>query len=256
MQSWIISANGKIYDHEASFAKNEHIDWRQRGNFQIGDTVYIYCTRPIQKIMYKTVVKKVSMNFSECTDDKEFWKDLGEYEKSKSGKYMRLDLVDQTDKEELSFNSLKAQGLKGVIQGPRKVDANLLEYIEKYFLENAESLFPDSVPEKTYEGAVKTVKVNRYERNSIARQKCIEYHGNECSICGLSFEDKYGELGEGYIQVHHIIPISEIGEEYQVDYKNDLIPVCPNCHAMLHRKLNGKTVSIDELKSIVKEHSK
>lgn len=256
MESWIIPANENNYDCEASFAKNDYIDWRQNGNFNIGDIVYIYSTKPFQKIRYKTVVKKVSMDFSECTDDSEFWKDIGEYEKSKSKKFMRLYLIDQSNREELFLNSLHAQGLNGFIQGPRKVDDNLKGYIEKYFNDGAESLFPDSVPEKTYEGAVKTVKVNRYERNPVARQKCIEYHGNECSICGLSFEDKYGELGEGYIQVHHIIPISEIGEEYQVDYKKDLIPVCPNCHAMLHRKLNGKTVSIDELKSIVKEHSK
>ena len=64
----------------------------------------------------------------------------------------------------------------------------------------------------------------------------------------------YGELGKDFIHVHHIVPLNTIGEEYKVDYKNDLIPVCPNCHAMLHRKLNNKYYSIEELKSIVKRN--
>ena len=64
----------------------------------------------------------------------------------------------------------------------------------------------------------------------------------------------YGELGKGYIHVHHIVPLSEIGEGYEVDPINDLIPVCPNCHNMLHKKINGKFVSIDELKEIIESH--
>ena len=63
----------------------------------------------------------------------------------------------------------------------------------------------------------------------------------------------YGEVGKGFIHVHHIKPISEIDKEYVVDYKKDLIPVCPNCHAMLHRKINGRNLSVDELKKLIKK---
>ena len=87
-----------------------------------------------------------------------------------------------------------------------------------------------------YEGSVTTVKVNRYERNQEARRKCIKIHGCQCKICGFSFEKIYGETGKGLIHVHHIVPISSVKEEYQIDYEKDLIPVCPNCHAMIHRK--------------------
>ena len=49
-------------------------------------------------------------------------------------------------------------------------------------------------------------------------------------------------------EVHHIKPLSEINEEYEVDPINDLIPVCPNCHAMLHRQQNGIPMTVERLK--------
>ena len=49
------------------------------------------------------------------------------------------------------------------------------------------------------------------------------------------FARVFGALGEGFIHVHHIVPIGKIGKEYKIDPIADLIPVCPNCHAMIHR---------------------
>ena len=100
-----------------------------------------------------------------------------------------------------------------------------------------------------YEGSVTTVKVNKYERNQEARRKCIEIHGCQCKICGFNFEKTYGEAGKGLIHVHHVVPISSIKEEYQIDYEKDLIPVCPNCHAMIHRKKDPYTC--EEIKKML-----
>lgn len=102
--------------------------------------------------------------------------------------------------------------------------------------------------ESIYEGHKLTVQVNKYERNPTARRKCIEYHGCRCCICGMDFEDVYGLVGREFIHVHHKKPLYTIRKDYRVDYKNDLIPVCPNCHAMLHRKENGKYLSARELR--------
>ena len=88
--------------------------------------------------------------------------------------------------------------------------------------------------------------VNSYERNPKARAKCIENYGCKCQCCGLDFEDRYGEIGKGFIHVHHLKLISEIGNKYEVDPIKDLIPLCPNCHAMIHKK--NPPFSIDELK--------
>ncbi|NQY26694.1 MAG: HNH endonuclease [Piscirickettsiaceae bacterium] len=97
--------------------------------------------------------------------------------------------------------------------------------------------------------------VNKYERSSIARAKCIETNGYNCKICNFNFSKVYGEIGEGFIHIHHIIPLHTIEESYKIDYANDLIPVCPSCHAMLHKKLNGKYYSIEELRKTIYKQS-
>ena len=102
---------------------------------------------------------------------------------------------------------------------------------------------------KYAEGKTRVVLVNNYERNQIARKKCIDHFGLNCQCCGFSFKQKYGELGCDFIHVHHLIDISTIGNEYSVDPINDLIPVCPNCHSMLHKR--KPAYSIDELKQLI-----
>lgn len=100
------------------------------------------------------------------------------------------------------------------------------------------------------EGAVCRVTVNAYERNSVARRQCIEVHGTNCCICGFNFGAVYGAQAEGYIHVHHLRPLSELGEAYVVNPVADLRPVCPNCHAVLH--LGGGCRSIEEVRQLLK----
>lgn len=107
--------------------------------------------------------------------------------------------------------------------------------------------------EKYIEGATKQIRVNVYERNLVARNKCLDHYGYNCSACGFSFEKFYGEIGKEYIHVHHIKPLSEIGEEYEVDPIQDLKPVCPNCHAMIHRK--NPAYTIEELRLIINRNN-
>jgi 5-methylcytosine-specific restriction enzyme A len=96
---------------------------------------------------------------------------------------------------------------------------------------------PDELPDVTRfaEGAVRSVYVDRYERNAKARRACIEHYGSTCVVCGFDFEGAYGERGAGFIEVHHLKPLAEVREEYEVDPIRDLRPVCCNCHAMIHR---------------------
>jgi len=116
------------------------------------------------------------------------------------------------------------------------------------------TVYPDEVDEniKYAEGKTKTVLVNNYERNQVARQKCIEHYGFICQICKFDFEKVYGDIGKDFIHVHHIVDISTIGNEYSVDPLKDLIPVCPNCHSMLHKKKPAYLT--DELKKIIKKY--
>jgi len=115
----------------------------------------------------------------------------------------------------------------------------ILWSLEASTLERPEPLIqsPEQVTRGVYrEGSVRQVLVNAYERDRSARQACIDSHGLACSLCGLLFEDRYGPLGAGFIHVHHIVPLSELGPDYELDPIQDLRPVCPNCHAMLHRR--------------------
>lgn len=112
--------------------------------------------------------------------------------------------------------------------------------------------FPEEVQQtedEIFEGAVRRVTVNAYERNPEARRKCIEYYGVTCQICGFDFEKTYGKAGKDFIHVHHLKQISEIGEAYQINPIQDLRPVCPNCHAIIHKRKPPYT--IDEVKSFL-----
>lgn len=99
------------------------------------------------------------------------------------------------------------------------------------------------------EGSVKTVQSKRYERNPINRELCLLEKGYTCSICGFNFETTYGNLGKDFIHVHHTMPVHMMGENYIVNPSEELFPVCPNCHAMLHRK--DPPYTIEELKKLV-----
>ena len=96
---------------------------------------------------------------------------------------------------------------------------------------------PEQVTRGEYrEGAVLQVLVNAYERDRAARQACINHYGLACVVCGLQLNVRYGALGAGFIHVHHVVPLSKLGPDYKLDPVRDLRPVCPNCHAMLHRQ--------------------
>lgn len=99
------------------------------------------------------------------------------------------------------------------------------------------------------EGAVVQRSVNVYERSSLARLKCIARYGTKCHICGFSFGVKYGKTFDGFILVHHLHPLGEIGEKHAVDPIKDLRPVCANCHIILHTRTPA--YSIDELESFL-----
>ena len=133
-----------------------------------------------------------------------------------------------------------------------KIKKELVRALEKTRLTGDEQ-YPEEIPleEQDFliEGFKRTITVNTYERNSNARKKCIEYWKAICFVCDFEFENKYGDIGNGFIHIHHLVPLSNVGKAYQVDPINDLRPICPNCHAMLHK--TNPPLSIDELKGII-----
>ncbi len=115
------------------------------------------------------------------------------------------------------------------------------------------SLWPDDLPEDQnyFEGLAQGVLVNRYERSLAARAACIAQYGCVCQVCLVDFSKRYGALGDGFIHVHHVLPISAVGRTYRVDPVADLVPVCPNCHAMLHRQ--DPPLRIEDLRALLQD---
>ena len=115
--------------------------------------------------------------------------------------------------------------------------------------------FPEELPNlpTLKEGAKKQITVNAYERDPTAKPRCIKRWGCTCVVCGFDFGVVYGELGKGFIHVHHLTKVASIGQEYELNPEEDLRPVCPNCHSMLHRKKD--VISIEELRSTLQKVS-
>lgn len=113
---------------------------------------------------------------------------------------------------------------------------------------------PDDVDSYKMETSAEGVKIsyytNRYERSPQNRVAAIKVHGTTCAICGFDFEKAYGARGKGYIEVHHIHPLSEQQQEVEINPETDLICVCANCHRIIHRRQHD-TLSPEALKKIV-----
>ena len=102
------------------------------------------------------------------------------------------------------------------------------------------------------EGNPTEVKSIRYERNKINRDLCLAEKGYSCSVCGITLEDIYGPIGHNYIEVHHVCPVSTMDPTYVFNVHRDLVPLCPNCHSMIHRR--NPPFTIEELKGLISQY--
>lgn len=139
-----------------------------------------------------------------------------------------------------STKQLRSQEIKQLLENSR-------ELVSSFYRNN--STQTTRKPEALSEGRIVELSLTTFERNPAARKSCLDHFGPRCRVCEFDFEKTYGELGKGFIHVHHMTPLSHIRESYAVDPVKDLIPVCPNCHAMLHIK-QGEPLTIPELNEI------
>ena len=95
------------------------------------------------------------------------------------------------------------------------------------------------------EGRSETLLVNRYERDPRNRRAAIEKHGVRCFGCKLEMRDRYGVIADGFIHIHHTKPISSVGGP-QTPHLDDLIPLCPNCHAVVH--LQNPPMTVEQIR--------
>lgn len=196
---------------------------------------------------------------------------------SKTQRKNCLKLIEKSNPGELDkgiyfLKEWKYSNTAGIIEKIMEVTQDFYEFEMPYFetelakwKDNHEYLikaFPDfgqiilkkeELPnELLIEGGMKDILTNKYERNITARKKCIAFYGTACQICGFDFGANYGPEYSGKIHVHHKIPLYTIKNNYVVDPIKDLIPVCPNCHLILHSKPDG-FYTVEEVKEML-EH--
>jgi 5-methylcytosine-specific restriction protein A len=115
----------------------------------------------------------------------------------------------------------------------------------------------ESVQEIDEPGAEEGTKVIRqsigYERKHANRIRCLNHHGYNCAVCGFSFAQQYGSLGSGFVEVHHIFTVAAMPEGYRPDPKTEMVPLCSNCHKMVHRTV--PPMNPDELRQRMNQSS-
>ena len=250
MRYWIVPSNDSTFRiGDAIAAQDGMADWRT-DKFSVGDIVFIYKTNPEKRIHYKMEVVKVKMIFDEAFEQEPFWTDKDQYYVGITSFYARFKLLEEYTDDILSLHHLHEHGYEGIPRSVRECkDEGLIDFLLHPHQMVNDDVYDVDYPEddeKLYEGALVTVKANKYERNQKARRECVAKKGYQCSVCGRDFEATYGEIGKNFIHVHHLTPISTIGKEYELNVDTDLVPVCPNCHYMLHRK--DPPYTIEELK--------
>ena len=166
--------------------------------------------------------------------------------------------------EELLMMSAKIRSDEDILAGPygyissKAIEAYIRFYAQKHNIdldaislpEDSSDQQPDEDEEEKQrlEGRMTEAKLLRRQRNRQARQQCLEASGYKCYICGFDFEKTYGEIGKGFLEVHHKRPISTYDEEHEIP-QSELVALCSNCHSMVHRR--KEAMDVDELKNIV-----
>jgi 5-methylcytosine-specific restriction protein A len=219
----------------------------RRGGISPGDRAFLYRQHRNRGLV-------ASGTFTSSVQDGEHWEDAGravrlaqlDWETVLDHKDRLSVEVLKTEIPEVKWDRIQGSGIAvPPIAAPRLADMWARHTSAVIFRSPDE---PRKIGEEVFpEGALSRVEVNRYERDPRARKACLDHHGYRCIVCDFSFEDRYGPLGKSYIHVHHKLELSTVPPSYRVNPITDLVPVCPNCHAMIHRG-TGPALAVEELK--------
>lgn len=170
--------------------------------------------------------------------------------------FWKSDFSEAIKKKFPDFHSAYSNLAKNLTQAPLMRFAKLSESEYSVDLILADVISTDveeeiqQESESRPEGGAKEYFGRRYERDPANRRQAIAFHGLQCAACGFDFENTYGIRGAGFIEIHHNKPLAAAGIEQLVDPKTDLVPLCANCHRMIHR-YRSNVISVEELKKIV-----
>ncbi|WP_341677289.1 HNH endonuclease [Niveibacterium sp. SC-1] len=150
-----------------------------------------------------------------------------------------------------SFGFVVGKGMLAINEGNDTADMRLIEEWATRATAAVIALLPvEEEARGLPEGAKLRIEVNRYERDRRNRTAALAIHGHKCMACGTDMAERYGAAAEGLIEVHHTIPVSEVGPGYIIDPGTDLIPLCPDCHSVAHRR--SPPYSVKELRNMLR----
>jgi integrase len=159
-----------------------------------------------------------------------------------------------------NYNNIKVQYELAMLNEKFNVLTEKSFWDEIYLVDNKDIfLYEDendmNNPDKTNlsEGNQTITNSKHYARSHEARNRCIEIYGATCYICKFNFEQTYGEFGKGLIHVHHLEQLSKSNGKHIVNAREDLRPVCPNCHFIIHKD-KKKTCSIESVEKMIKDN--
>jgi 5-methylcytosine-specific restriction protein A len=105
-------------------------------------------------------------------------------------------------------------------------------------VEELDQTTPETQPETAQEARRLRWHLRAEGRNSLAAKRAKQLLGYRCQVCGFDFEARYGELGQRYIEAHHLTPFADLGDRpTTLDPSRDFAVVCSNCHRMIHRQI-------------------
>ena len=148
----------------------------------------------------------------------------------------------------ISYNYFRGNAVRSLTEVEFKNIVSKATHEEQAFFE-PEAKYETAHTSNVLEGKKVVYYSTKYERNKSNRDEALRIHGYNCAVCNINFKESYGQIGEGFIHIHHIKPLFTLDEEVLINPATDLVPVCPNCHAIIHRK-KGEVLSVEDLKRI------
>ncbi|EEQ58937.1 hypothetical protein CBFG_02647 [Clostridiales bacterium 1_7_47FAA] len=214
MVQWIIPCNISLYDVIGAFKKLRCIEWKQSNHsISVEDEVFIYVGKPVSSILYKCKVNRANFSNTEI-DDSEFVLDGETYQNY--GNYMELELIEEYEPSRFHVDVLTANGMRGRIQGPRRVNEleTFLNQEQEDWVESVDNIISESLLEGKEKETIIKARVNQ----SVYRERLLQKH-KKCCLCGVS---------ESRVLIaSHIKPWSQCNPKEKVDGYNGLL-LCPN----------------------------
>ncbi|WP_197053295.1 HNH endonuclease [Litchfieldella xinjiangensis] len=248
--------NEHEFDYKGGYGVSQDYKWN---NVRIGDLVFIIQYRKKSQFFELCGLFRIEGHYFSPDSRRPYRVGLSDVTKL----HTSIKLQEQELNEELphtegnsSWSLFKRHFCRRGVSFQSQLDSRIVAVLHRKIADKGSRL-PDITNDKgnglvSYEGGSNNKFITKYERNQKLRNKAIELHVDTCLACGFNFGDFYGEYASGLVHIHHIVPVSELGGPTSVSAETDLVPLCANCHSVVHR-YKDNTLSIEQLRNHIKQ---